>query len=121
MFIRFVVGREGEDHRELTGVFTEARLLRDAGELSVAEAEFLEQTYTWFNEHLPCPPFGSRNWPGSAVAWFKHDAGCLPEMWHLVALLREHGRSVRLLRSRNPGKILYEDDYQVVVQEWKHL
>jgi len=39
----------------------------------------------------------------------------------LVELLREHGLSVRLLRSRNPGKILYEDDYQVVVRDWKHL
>lgn len=121
MFIRFVVGNDGEDHRQLTGVFTEARLLRDAGELSVAETEFLEQTYSWFNEHLPAPPFRSSSWPRDVVAWFKHDAGCLDQIWHLVALLREHGKSVRLLRSRNPGKLFYEDDYQVVVEEWKHL
>jgi len=25
------------------------------------------------------------------------------------------------LRSRNPGKVLCEDDYQVVVREWRHL
>jgi len=40
-------------------------------------------------------------------------------MWDLVAILREHGAPVRILRSQTPGKILYEDEYQVVVLEWK--
>ena len=121
MFIRFVVGHDGDDHRQLTGIFTEARLLRDDGVLSAAEAAFLEETYAWFNQHVPVPPFSSSNWPRDAVAWFKDDAACLGQIWHLVALLREHGRSVRLLRSRNPGKMLYEDGYQVVVLEWRQL
>ena len=121
MFIRFVVGHDGDDHRQLTGVFTEARMLRDEGVLSPAEVTFLEETYAWFNEHVPVPPFRSSDWPPDAVAWFKDDAACLGQIWHLVALLREHGRSVRLLRSRNPGKMLYEDGYQVVVREWRHL
>lgn len=120
-YIRFVVGHDGEDHRQLTGVFTEARLLRDDGELSAQEEDFLEETFEWFNSHVPVPPFQSSNWGRDAVAWFKDDAACLGKIWHLVALLREHGQSVRLLRSRNPGKMLYEDDYQVVVREWKRL
>ena len=39
----------------------------------------------------------------------------------IVALLKEHGVAVRLLRSKNPGKIVYEDDFQIVVREWKRL
>jgi hypothetical protein len=31
MFIRFVVGLDDENHRSLTGLITEARLLRDKG------------------------------------------------------------------------------------------
>jgi hypothetical protein len=31
MFIRFVVGGDAEHHRSLTGIITEARLLRDKG------------------------------------------------------------------------------------------
>jgi hypothetical protein len=42
-------------------------------------------------------------------------------MWEIAHLLKEHGVPVRLLRSENPGKVLYEDDYQIVVEEWKHL
>jgi len=122
MFIRFVVGADDEDHRLLTGVITEARFLRDRNELAQAEIVWLEETYSRLNENLPCPPFAAAGWSRDAVAWFKDNAGDpIKRMWELVALLREHGVRVRLLRSKNPGKVLYEDDYQVVVEEWKHI
>ena len=34
MFIRFVVGGDAEHHQSLTGIITEARLLRDKGGLT---------------------------------------------------------------------------------------
>ena len=121
MFVRFVVGSDGEHHRELTGVVTEARFLRDDSRLSAEEAARLEESYNWLNDHLPVPPFSSK-WPRDAVAWFKDDAhDPIARMWDLVHLLEEHGRAVRLLRSKNPGRVLYEDDFQVVVEEWKRL
>ena len=55
MFVRFVVGSDGEHHRELTGIVTEARFLRDAGRLSAEEAAQLEESYNWLNDHLPVP------------------------------------------------------------------
>jgi hypothetical protein len=55
-------------------------------------------------------------------AWLKHDAGeLIRRMWDIVSLLRDHGVQVRLLRSVNPRRVLYEDPYQVVVTEWNHL
>jgi len=39
----------------------------------------------------------------------------------LVALLEEHGVPVRMLRSSNPGRVVYEDEYQIVVEEWNRL
>lgn len=122
MFIRFVVGSDGEHHRHLTGLITEARLLRDSDRLEPHESSWLEETYAWFNANLPCPPFSSRDWPKDAVSWFKDDAGePIRRMWELAQLLREHNISVRMLRSASPGKVLYEDAYQIVVEEWKHL
>ena len=57
-----------------------------------------------------------------AVSWFKDTAEpSIKKMWEIVALLKEHGIAVRLLRSKNPGKIVYEDDFQIVVREWKRL
>lgn len=122
MFIRFVVGVDGEHHRLLTGLITEARLLRDRGSLYPHEASWLEEAYGWFNANLPCPPFSSSNWPEEAVSWFRDDADePIRRMWEIAHLLKEHGVPVRMLRSENPGKVLYEDSYQIVVEEWKHL
>jgi hypothetical protein len=53
VFVRFVVGSDGEHHPELTGIVTEAMLLRDAGRLSAEEAAHLEESYNWLNDHLP--------------------------------------------------------------------
>jgi hypothetical protein len=74
MFIRFVVGADGEHHRYLTGLITEARLLRDRGGLDPHQVSWLEETYEWFNANLPCPPFSSSNWPKDVVSWFRDDA-----------------------------------------------
>ncbi len=38
-----------------------------------------------------------------------------------MALLREHGVEVRLLHSANPGRVVYDDRVQVVVDEWNRL
>jgi len=122
MFIRFVVGGEDEHHKLLTGIVTEARLLRDRGDLSVYEEELLEETYAWLNSYLPCPPFATSGWSRDAVTWFKHSAlESIKKMRILADLLEQHGAPVRMLRSKNPGKILYEDEYQVVVEEWKSI
>ena len=120
MFVRFVVGADGEDHRWLTGIITEARLLRDRGQLAPYEELVLQNAYGWLNTYLPCPPFSTSEWGSEAVSWFKDTAEpSIKKMWDIVALLEEHGVPVRFLRSKNPRKILYEDDFQIVVREWK--
>jgi hypothetical protein len=121
MFVRFVVGADAENAAWLTGVITKARLLRDAGELHDYESERLEETYDWFNEHLPCPPFRrklrSGEWTRDAVAWFRAEAiEPIRRMWDIVAILREHGIAVRMVTSERPGKIVYKDDFQVVAE-----
>ncbi len=122
MFVRFVVGAEDEHHRLLTGLITEARLLRDKGALSIHEEEFLESTYEWFNANLPCPPFSTSGWSRDAVTWFKDSAiDAIKKIRELAVLLEQHGALVRMLRSKNPGLVLYEDGYQIVVVEWKKL
>jgi hypothetical protein len=122
VFVRFVVGSDGQHHKELTGVFAEARLLRERGVLTAEEDVRLEAAYHWFHEHVPVPPFSSGRLPKDAVAWFKHDARePVARMWDIVALLREHGAEVRLLRSANPGRVVYEDHLQVIVVEWSRI
>lgn len=122
MFIRFVVGADDENHRSLSGIFTEANLLKEDGNLSPYEEEWLEEVFGWFNSHLPCPPFAAGRFSRDAVAWFKADSSeFIARMWDIVALIQNHDVPVRLLKSQNPGKIVYEDDHQIVVEEWRRL
>ncbi len=121
MFVRFVVGTDAENPAWLTGIFTEARLLSDRGEVFDYEAERLEAIFDWFNEHLPCPPFGKKlkagEWTRHAVAWFRAEAKRpIGRMWDIVAILEEHGVAVRMVTTEKPGRIVYEDEYQVVAE-----
>ncbi len=121
MYVRFVTGTDAEAAAWLTGVFSSARLLRDRGELYQHEMDVLERAFEWFNVNLPCPPFSakldSREWTRDAVAWFRADArDLIDRIWDIVFILREHGTPVRMLRSENPGKIVYSDAYQVVAE-----
>ena len=122
MYLRFVVGHDREHHRSLTGIITEARLLRDRGGLDRYTVERLEEAYGWLNSNLPCPPFSSSGWSREAVTWFKDGAAePIRKLWEISSMLKEHGVPVRLLRSKNPGKVLYEDPFRVVVEEWSQL
>lgn len=121
MFVRFVVGAEAESPYWLTGVFTAAQQLCNEGVLHEYQAEWLNEVFEWFNAHLPCPPFKQKlrsgEWTADAVAWFRDDAGeFVTRMWEVVALLQEHGKLVRFVRTEKPGKIVYEDEYQVVAE-----
>ncbi|MFN0277085.1 MAG: hypothetical protein ACKVRN_00645 [Pyrinomonadaceae bacterium] len=86
------------------------------------EINLLEEMFDWLNEHLPCPPFKTSNWPKDAVSWFKPNAGePIKKLWEIAALLKEHDVPVRVLKSKMPGRSVYEDDYQIVVLEKKKL
>lgn len=117
-----MVGSDDEHHKALAGIINDAESLRLRGDLTAEEAQHLDEVHAWLNNNLPVPPFKKSRWPKTAVAWFKDDAGeSVRRMWDLIAILREHGVAVRMLKSKDPGKVLYEDDYQVVVVEWGRL
>jgi hypothetical protein len=122
MYVRLVVGADNEDHWHLSGLITEAKLLRKSGALSIAEEEILQEHYDWLNQHLPCPPYTGSDWPKMVAAWFKDSAiEPIQRLRAIGALLEDHGMQVRMLRSKNPGKVYYEDQFQIVVQEWNTL
>lgn len=121
MFVRFVVGTDTENAFWLTGVITVASTLCDQGVFFDHESELLEDIFDWFNEHLPCPPFRAKlrsgEWTPNAVSWFRDQAGePLRRTWDIVAILKEHGTTVRLVKTARPGRIVYSDEFQVVAE-----
>jgi hypothetical protein len=115
MYIRFVVGAEQEKLNELHGPFTEARLLRDEGALYEYEVTRINEIFDWFNDHMPCPPYSESKWPKNAISWFKVSSQAfISKIYEINVILKEHGVQVREIKEDYPGKILYEDKYQIV-------
>ncbi|MBN1696005.1 MAG: hypothetical protein JW881_00705 [Spirochaetales bacterium] len=121
MYIRYVVGYDDEKLHHLNGVFSSARILKDKGKLYPYEEAFVEELFEWFNRKLPCPPFSSTNWPDNAVSWFKDTAlEYISKLREIIALIEEKGVSVRTIKTSDPGKIVYEDDFQIVAVNRKY-
>ena len=120
MFVRFVEC-EDDDPYWMTGIVAIAKEMRDDGKLYPYEVSVVGEVFGWLNENLPCPPFKenqeSGKWTSDAVSWFRDDAkDLITRMWEIVAVLKEHGVPVRVLKTDNPGKIVYSDKYQVVAE-----
>lgn len=121
IFVRFVTGAEDENAYRLKGIFTAAYLLRHKREFHDYESDWLEEIFEWFNQNLPTPPFEeklrSSRWTANAKCWFRNDADeCIQRIWDLVALLREHEVAVRLVKAKTIGKVVYEDEFQIVAE-----
>jgi hypothetical protein len=122
-YLRFVVADVHPVSMKELGVFHAVLHLREAGKLQQHEEELHDVTRQWFNENLEKPtrftaskpPFYRK--PNKAISWFKDTArDHLAHMRDLVAILQNHGISVRMLKTERVGYVLYEDEYQIVAE-----
>ena len=79
----------------------------------------------WFNANLPVPKrLGVKakgRWYRDGVCWFRDSAReMLGHAYALAALIEECGVRIDRVRSRDPGQILYRDDWQVVAKPEKY-
>jgi hypothetical protein len=121
MYVRFVVGSERENPYGLTGLFSHRTIYQESGVLDSHINEYVEDLLVWFKENLKVPPFQQNQavnrWSERAVCWYKDRAGePLRRMWDLVAIYREYGILTRLIRTSQPGQIVYEDEHQIVAE-----
>lgn len=76
----------------------------------------------WFNDKLPEPPFyGDNNDnPLGATTWFKinNSSIMLEHIKPLLDLLDKYTVPYEIAYSDNPGKVIYEDDYQIGVIDY---
>jgi hypothetical protein len=119
MFLRLVVDQRHQRSALRQGVFVPAYRLLDGDTLLEEEHDRLDNVIDWFEEHLPLPD-RSRLKP-AAIFWFKSSADRLfKPMWDLVAILKEHGYHVELIKTRRPGRVCYEDAFQVAAIPYKN-
>ncbi|MGW5674682.1 hypothetical protein ACWEV4_06290 [Streptomyces sp. NPDC003860] len=104
-----------------TGVFGLVNGLARAGRLSDEQESFRRSNNSWYDAAYADPStvdpavYDDEINPGAA-AWFK------PSATHLLArvagyleILSAHGVDCQAVRSEDPGRVVYEDDVQIVV------
>ncbi len=89
--------------------------LLNSGELSDAEAADLRNLLDWFNANMPCPSHAQRRvLSHRAIFWFRPSAQTyIRKVWEMVQMLRLHGLLVEVLKTRNPGSVVYADPCQI--------
>lgn len=118
MFVRFVIAKRDNRSDNQLGIFSALYEMEQAGELAAHELEWFVSIERWFDRNLKRP---SRfNWstrpnaPARAITWLKMSATeHVTHMRELALLLRHKDVEVEELRTKKPGYIVYEDDYQV--------
>lgn len=117
-----------EDHAYITknprGLFTAVGKLVDNKILTESEVKRYWENRHWFEEFLPVPPFYEDGNSIKAITWYKNSEPGL-EMFHKMNFYFEVAEKYQLplfLTQTDliPGKIVYEDEYQIGVTESKH-
>ena len=117
MYLRFISREQDENSRSFVGVFTHVYRIRNSEELLPHEKETLEHSLGWLKMHLKVPAVLKDEGNERAICWFKDTAKRpMEHVWQLVHLLRDHGIHMELVKTNDPGVILYEDGWQVVAK-----
>ncbi len=120
-YLRFVCFQLVEGQRSRLGLF---QALDDARDSDVAPdwaLALIRDCELWFIDNLGTPDRFSRgSWRGRgqpALSWFKSGAtDHIAKMYELKTGLEACGIHVDVLRTRDPGHILYEDRWQVAAE-----
>lgn len=119
-YVRFQ-GTVRSEHGLFPGVFGLANKLAREGSLTEDQYRFWRTNNDWYDANYPNPSetdplvYDHETNPGAA-AWFKTSSEeLIRRVDGYLELLAAHGVPCRRVESSTPGKIIYEDEHQVVV------
>ncbi|OXM51520.1 hypothetical protein [Amycolatopsis alba] len=119
-FVRFQSPIRNE-RGTFTGVFGLVNNLARAGRLTVEQEAFRRASNDWYDANFINPAhtdpsvYDAEVNPGAA-AWFKTTAQVFIERVDgYLAILKTLDVPCETVRSASPGRVIYEDEYQVVV------
>ncbi|MFG2490636.1 hypothetical protein ACGFSD_06170 [Streptomyces caniferus] len=124
LYIRFQ-GTTRSPKGHFPGIFVLANGLARRGKLTDEQYRFWRAGNDWYDAHYTNPShidptIYDRDLHPGAVAWFKaHAVHLIERVDGYMELLAAHDVACERIESTNPGKIIYEDDEQVVVVPWE--
>jgi hypothetical protein len=118
MFIRFITQFINQYGETDTGLFSALRFVREHSLTQDEEVKELKDLRNWFNENLQVPDRFSNaanKKPASiSLSWFKDSAkNHIKKIYAIIEILEKYGIIIETVTTKNPGYIIYEDDYQV--------
>lgn len=119
MYLRFITEFTNYwDERE-TGIFQALSQTLYREDIFEHDYARLRELHKWFNKNLNKPDrfnkHSNKNKPTSGLSWFKDSADeHLKHMFELKPILENYDVIVDVLRSDNPGYIVFEDQFQIV-------
>ena len=113
VYVRFVCFQLVAGQRNRLGLFQALDEARDspiAPNWALAE---VANIYDWFEKNLPTPDrFGGGQ---TGLSWFKSEATDHVQQMHRLKLaLEECGVHVEVVTTRDPGALIYQDEFQIV-------
>jgi hypothetical protein len=125
VFIRFVSSVIDEDSHVSAGIFCAASDMIDDPQLPDDEYDVLRDLMDWFNKYLKSPDEYRLKaaWRAErAICWFKPTAHeYLSRAWEMASLLERNGVSIRTIKAKRTGYILYEDEAQVFAEPFADI
>lgn len=101
---------------ERYGIFIAVwHLVRD-GKTSPEDTASYWKSRQWFESNLLIPPYHADGNPDRAITWFKEsamDSSVVRELDNYRRIAAKYGTEIELVVMESPGRIIYEDDYQV--------
>jgi hypothetical protein len=116
MYVRFVLAGDYLPGRQRAGILRAPRAC-----FSCRTIDSAERIFAWLNRRLPVP------WrdvfsEGRGLCWFKLEAKeCVERLRALALLIEKEGGRVWQVYSRDPGRVTYEEEYQVVAVPYSLL
>lgn len=115
-YTKFIALLLEEDDQE-TGFLTAAYQLQEDGILEEEVHQALRKNLHWIEQNLPKRPDfpQNQNEASSPMSWLKDTATeHLETMQHIQQILEDNDVLVEVLEVESPGKIIYEDEWQIV-------
>ncbi|HEY2581899.1 MAG TPA: hypothetical protein VGI43_08835 [Mucilaginibacter sp.] len=118
MYIRFITQFVNEDGEAETGIFRALRHFRELSLTQDIDIKKLNALNNWFNGYLDEPTWfsnaGNKNAAAISLSWFKDTAKeHLLKVNELIEVLEKYDLIVERITTKNPGYVVYEDEYQV--------
>ena len=123
MYLRFIIHQINESSGVETGIFQIAYDLVEKSQLTDYETKRINELLNWFAINLKNPYKSgkfNKNDLKKSISWFKSNAHiCIKKIYELIYIIEENGYFVECIKTIKPGRIKYEDDFQILAIPYK--